>query len=465
MRQRFFTFISCLAAFVLVACGRIDTYITYDPVEMHEEPSRESGVVVKITCSPKPGHNEFDKKNRLLYWNGPRNNPIPLSVTKKDKKGEWGYVRIFSMEAREQFKGWLPLAEMLPCGGGLGDEVRDVYTARQNKVMLYRHPRAQSGEQTRLWLSKGDTVQVLSEEKGWVHVHKVTTYTNVDDPELYGWAQVAQLEPIGSFSANSVAAENRASGSGVKAGLSLDVWRLILIIGGVLSLLVFVVMVIPSRKRSKFMSDLVFKVLIGAALCAAGVWGTQHLSVDIMDALLVLVVPLLVYSIMYPLLYNSKIAPYWKYLYIVLAVVCSVLVFLPATRHLHGHGIQKAYFGVAVAALVFVLWRIWSIWKNVSKNVCPNCGYYASQHEGADVLDKEIRSNPRKVRESYSVHTGDKVTYSGYQEIKREAQYKTGFNTVTKVDVTRYYHCDHSCIKCGHSWRRTWTETDEETIG
>ena len=455
----------CLVAFALVACGKIETFITYDPVEMHGEPSRESDVVVKITCSPKPGSSEFDKKNRVLYWNGPQGNPIPLSVTKKDKSGGWGYVRIFSMEAREQFKGWLPLGEMLPCGGGLGDEVREVYTARQNKVMLYKHPSAHSGEQTRFWLNRGDTVQVLSADKGWVHVHRVSTYTNVDDPELYGWAQVAQLESIGSFSANSVAADNRAAESGIKAGLSLDIWRLILLIGGAASLLVFLVMIIPSRKRSKFMSDLVFKVLVGVALCAAGVWGTQHLSVDIMDSLLVLVVPLLVYSILYPLLYNSGFAPFWKYLYAVLAIACAVLVFLPATRHLHGHGIHKAYFGVAVAALVFVLWRILRIWKNVSKNVCPNCGYYASQQEGKDIVDHEERSEPWTERVSHSIHTGDKVTYSGYQEIKREAQYRTEFSTVTKVRVTRHYHCDFSCSKCGHSWRKTWTETEVETIG
>lgn len=455
-----------LAAAVLLwaACGKVQSYITYDPVEMHKEPSGESAVVVRISCSPKPGYHEFDKKARLLYWTGPRNNPIPLTVTKTDDSGAWGYVRIFSMDAREEFKGWLPLEKMLPCGGGLGDEVREVYTAKQNKVMLYKHPRAMGAEQTKFWLAKGDTVQVLSKGNGWVHVHKVTTYSHVDMPDLYGWAQVSQLEPIGTFSANSVAAENRAAQSGIKSGLPLAVWRIILTVGAAICLLVFVVMAFPARKRFKFMPDLVFKVLVGAGLCLAGVWGASHLSVDIMDALLVLVVPLLVYSLLYPLLYSSKVARVWKYLYVLLAVVCAVLVFLPATRHWHGHGIQKAYLGIAVAALAFVLWRIWSIWKTLFRSVCPHCGYYASQEEGEDILDKEVRSKPRKKRESVSIHIGDKVTMRGNVEISREPQYRTEFRTVTVCDVTRYYHCDYTCVRCGRTWRKTWTETEEEEI-
>ena len=449
----------------MTACGGREGYITYDPVQMHKEASLESAVVVNITCSPKPGYKEFDKKARLLYWNGPRNNPIPLPVTQKDKSGQWGYVRIFSTEAREEFKGWLPLEKMLPCGGGLGDEVREVYTAKQNKVMLYKHPRASIGEQTKFWLSQGDTVQVLSKEKGWAHVHKVVTYSNIDQPELYGWAQLSNLNPVGTFSANSVAADNRAAETGIKAGWSLEIWRIILIIGCGICLLVFVIMAIPAGKRSKFLPDVLFKVLAGAALCAAGVWGTQHLSVDIMDALLVLVVPLLVYSAMYPLLYINSFSRLWKYLYVPIAVVCAVLVFLPATRHWHGSGIHRAYFGVAVAALAFVLWQIWGIWKNAFKNICPHCGYYASHEEGQDILDKEVRSKPRKKIEAVSVYTGDKVTMRGNEEVSREPQYRTEHRTVMVQDVTRYYHCDFTCVSCSGTWQKTWVEKEEVTIG
>ncbi len=456
------TFILAFVATVVASCGSAEKYITYDPVQMHKEPSDGSPVVVNITCSPKPGYKEFDKKARLLYWTGPRNNPIPLTITKKE--GDWGYTRIFSMEAREEFKGWLPLEKMLPCGGGLGDEVREVYTAKQNKVMLYRHPKALGAEQTKFWLSQGDTVQVLSKVNGWAHVHKVVTYTHVDMPELYGWAQLSQLNAVGTFSANSVAAENRAAETGVKAGLSLDTWRTILMIGCAICLLVFVIMAFPARKRSKFMSDILLKVLVGAALCAAGVWGTQHLSVDIMDALLVLVVPLLIYSALYPLLYSSMFSRWWKYLYVLLAVVCAVMVFLPAMRHWHGNGIHKAYFGLAVAALAFVLWRIWAIWKNLFKSVCPHCGYYASHEEGENVLDKEVRSKPRQKIEAVKIYTGDKVTMRGDVEVSREAQYRTEYRTVMVQDVTRYYHCDFTCARCGETWQKTWVEKEEVTL-
>ena len=456
------TFILAFVAMLAAACGSVENYITYDPVQMHKEPSNGSPVVVNITCSPKPGYKEFDKKARLLYWTGPRNNPGPLTIPKKD--GDWGYTRIFSMEAREEFKGWLPLDKMLPCGGGLGDEAREVYTAKQNKVMLYRHPRATSGEQTKFWLSQGDTVQVLSKENGWAHVHKVVTYSHVDMPELYGWAQLSQLNAIGTFSANSVAAENRAAETGVKAGLSLDIWRTILMIGCAICLLVFVIMALPAWKRSKFTSDILLKVLIGAALCAAGIWGTQHLSVDIMDALLVLAVPLLIYSALYPLLYSRVFSRWWKYLYVLLAVVCAVIVFLPAMRHWHGNGIHKAYFGLAVAALAFVLWRIWAIWKNLFKSVCPHCGYYASHEEGQNVLDKEVRSKPRKKTEAVKIYTGDKVTMRGDVEVDREAQYRTEYRTVMVQDVTRYYHCDFTCARCGETWQKSWVEKEEVTL-
>ncbi|MBQ9411299.1 MAG: hypothetical protein IJU21_06790 [Bacteroidales bacterium] len=56
----------------------------------------------------------------------------------------------------------------------------------KHKVMLHKHPRAGAGEQTKFYLAKGDTVQVLSKEGSWLHVHKVSTYKKSDTPELYG---------------------------------------------------------------------------------------------------------------------------------------------------------------------------------------------------------------------------------------------------------------------------------------
>lgn len=452
-----------LTAVILCAasCGSIEDYITYDPVELHKEPSVESAVLVKITCSPKPGNNEFDKKANLLYWTGPRNNPVPLTITKKD--GEWGYIRVFSTRARQEFKGWLPLNEMLPCGTNWGGEKRETYSAKQNKVMLHKHPRAGAGEQTKFYLAKGDTVQVLSKEGSWLHVHKVTTYKKSDTPELYGWVPVSQMDPIGTFSANSVTAEIREAETGLKAGLPMEVWRSILMTGMIISLLVFVVLFGQARRRFKLMSDLFLKVLVGAALCAAGVWGTENLPVDIMDALLVLTVPLIIYAVMYPLLYSKKIAPKWRNLFAPLAAICAVLVFIPATRHFGAHGVQKAFLGVAVAALAFALWRIWIIYKRIPEDICPYCGYYAVPDEGEEVFDGETKSQR-------------KVTYEGNREISGVDTVTKDVNTgevistdhrtlvsqhyvrhVIEITHTKHYHRDRTCTGCGHVWRDTWT--------
>ena len=443
------------------ACGSIEDYITYDPVQLHKEPSKESAVLVKITCSPKPGNKEYDKKANLLYWTGPRNNPVPLTITKKD--GDWGYIRVFSTGARQEFKGWLPLNEMLPCGTNWGGEKRETYSAKQNKVMLYKHPRAGAAEQTKFYLAKGDTVQVLSKGNGWLHVHKVSTYKKSDAPELYGWVPVSQMNPIGTFSANSVTAESRAAEGGLKAGLSMDVWRSILMVGAFICLLVFLVLSGQARKRYKLASDLFFKVLVGAALCAAGVWGTANLPADIMDALLVITVPLIIYSALYPLLYSKKIAPKWRYMFAPLAAVCAVLVFIPATRHLGAHGVQKAFLGVAVAALAFALWRIWTIYKRIPEDICPYCGYYAVPDEGEDVFDGETKSE-RKVtyegeKEISGVDTVTKDVYTGeVQSTKHHTLVSQHYvRHIIRITHTRHFHRDRTCMGCGHVWHDTWT--------
>lgn len=37
--------------------------------------------------------------------------------------------------------------------------------------------------------------------------------------------------------------------------------------------------------------------------------------------------------------------------------------------------------------------------------------------------------------------------------------------TVKVRDVTRYYHCDFTCVNCGHTRKKTWEETEDETVG
>ena len=96
--------------------------------------------------------------------------------------------------------------------------------------------------------------------------------------------------------------------------------------------------------------------------------------------------------------------------------------------------------------------------------MCPHCGYYASHEEGENVLDKEVMSKPREKIEAVKIYTGDKVTMRGDVEVSREAQYRTEYRTVMVQDVTRYYHCDFTCARCGETWQKTWVEKEEVTL-
>ena len=452
-------------AMLASSCQVAQYYITYDTVQLHKEPSADSPVVVNITCSPKPGYDEFNRKSRLLYWNGPRKNPIPLALTKTDKSGEWGYLNIYSTGARENFRGWLPLNQMLFCGTGSANEKMEACTARQNKVMLYKHPKAVAGEQTKFWLSKGDTVQVSARENGWAHVHKVTTYTAIDDVKLYGWVQEKQLEPMESFSVNSQKAQKRADTSegGIRDGLKLEQWRIILAIGAALALLVAILYAGKAKKRGRFGADIVFKVGLSAVLAAGAVWGTYKLSVDFMDVVLVLVVPMLIYSFMYPLLYINSVNQKWSPLFLVVAGTATILVFLPSIRNFRGYGTAMVYFGMAATAAAFALWRIWRTYKKVPRYICPQCGCYGDHEEGPDVLDKVTRGKPRRVTRSQSRHVGDVVTYRGDKEVSREGKYVTEYYTEIVVTVTKYFHRDRTCIVCGHMWQEKWTTNEEES--
>ena len=53
----------------------------------------------------------------------------------------------------------------------------------------------------------------------------------------------------------------------------------------------------------------------------------------------------------------------------------------------------------------------------------------------------------------------------GDVEVSREPQYRTEHITVIVQDVTRYYHCDFTCGRCGETWKKTWVEKEEVTIG
>ena len=52
----------------------------------------------------------------------------------------------------------------------------------------------------------------------------------------------------------------------------------------------------------------------------------------------------------------------------------------------------------------------------------------------------------------------------GDVEVSREAQYRTEYRTVMVQDVTRYYHCDFTCARCGETWQKTWVEKEEVTL-
>lgn len=208
-----------LLLLALAGCSKPHLYITYDTVQVHQEPSEQSGVLATISCAPKPAGYRETPRSKILYWTGINNAPWPLAVIKTDKSKQWGYISILFLEARKNVRGWILLEGLLDCGTGEAKEPQ--YTVNQDKVMLYKHPRAAAAEQTKIWLHGGEAVQVLSKEEGWVHV---------TSGQAFGWVQLSQLEPIAE--------------ADKKAGY---IW--IIIAGCVLALAVSIFIVLRFRKK------------------------------------------------------------------------------------------------------------------------------------------------------------------------------------------------------------------------
>lgn len=103
-----------LLLLALAGCSKPHLYITYDTVQVHQDPSEESGVLATISCAPRPARYRETPKSKVLYWTGADNTPRPLAVIKTDKSKQWGYVSLLFLEARKNVRGWVQLSQLEP---------------------------------------------------------------------------------------------------------------------------------------------------------------------------------------------------------------------------------------------------------------------------------------------------------------------------------------------------------------
>ena len=218
-------------------------------------------------------------------------------------------------------------------------------------------------------------------------------------------------------------------------------------LGGV-ALVLFVVFLYPTIRRSKFW-NLVLMLLYAGLLLLCGKY-------CIMPTWIMMVaIPFMAYVVCYPLLYTSLSRSY-VWLACVLAVGASALYLWPYVGVVdeNGFGLMRLVLwvlmvGVSLGVIIFLT-------NGNSEDVCPHCGYFASHKRG----DRRL--------------TGSEVSYGSetdtvYDGTTRSYSYSNNTETVTKhyhdeqyetKTVTKHYDVDRTCMRCG---KRFVTKTSSES--
>ena len=205
--------------------------ISYDPIQLHEEPSENSEVTQLLSLtggSPRGCFDGFEEGPKRIKVDL-HNRPVPVGVRKMDTTGQWGYIKEWFPDG---IKGWVKMADVLWCGTGADNELWPAYTVKGKSTEMYRHQRKTNEAVVHYnTLNQGDTVRLLEKRGSWAHVKQFKRGKDYVDFNRLGWVPMSELKWLDSLSVayvervhgdklktdKAVAAERKAQAAQAKA--------------------------------------------------------------------------------------------------------------------------------------------------------------------------------------------------------------------------------------------------------
>lgn len=451
----FFLMLSCLLA---VSCAKDDKYegyyITYDEVEVREQPSEDAPAVLKLICINRPGSYKKAEGDVPCAFVADNNGPSPIGVKQIDESGKWGYIDE-SIPLILHWKGWIPLDKMIPCGTQEDDEVVPVYEVCEDGLEMYRHPEENSKDKVLAYnIKKGDKVQLRASKGGWSFVSWMFCSDSGEELEKFGWVPTKSLAQVEAVSRGKIKEEVYGKmlekTQDKRVGINtITILRKIFLGACILSLLFTLVFLIPGIRRKLWLASLVwmpgFTIFLFMGYYLTG-------APALVYALLIV---LAAYTLTYPLRYRRRASgyslPFW-----ILSVGGS-LVALVFLKFFSGGHLIGNILAVAFDMVVVVLLTSW-ITAKVEHYICPHCDFYAG-HPRIRVDDGgETVAHGTESWDEFD-HSSTRTNWLG-ERIKTN-YYKRHYETV--VYIVHHYTIVRKCLGCGKEILEHKTSTRKPT--
>ena len=437
----FFLLLSCLLAVSCANDGKYEGYyITYDEVEVRESPSEDAPVVLKLICKNRPRSYKQAEGDVPCAFVADNNGPSPIGVKKIDESGKWGYIEEH-IPLILNWKGWLPLDQMLPCGTQADDEIVPTYEVREDGIDMYKHPEENSKDRVQaIKIKEGEKVLLRATKGRWSFVSRLLYSKDGTELEKFGWVRtksLAQVDAITRKELKEAVYGNMLDKSmdqriGINA---VSLLRKIFLGACILGLLFTLLFLVPGIRRKLWFSTLLwmpgFTVLLFMGYYLTG-------APALVYALLIVA---MAYVITHPLRYrrsaNGYYLPFW-----IISVGGSViaLIFL---KFLSGGHLILNIFAFAFDVVVIALLTSW-ITSRIERYICPHCGFYAG-HPKIRVDDGgETISRGYDTWDEFD-HSSTRTDWMGKKIITN--YYKRHYETVYYIN--HHYTVVRQCLGCG----------------
>ena len=448
-RLLFLLIVFCL---LVVSCGENGPYeayyITYDEVDVHELPSEDSEVVLKLICINRPSSYKQEEGVPPTAFAADNAGPSPIGIRKVDESGKWGYIEE-SVPLILNWKGWVPLDKMLPCGTREDDEVVPTYELVEDGVIMYRHP--EENDRDKVFTSKlhkGDKVLLRSSGKGWSFVSRLTYSESGKELEKFGWVRTSSLSKVESVSR----AELKGKALGTMQDKTKDrriainfttVLRKVFLVASILALVILLAFLIPGIRRKLWL-----ETFLWLPACALLLFMGYYLTgaPALVYALLVVVAA---YALTYPLRFAHRASTY--YFPFLGVSIGGSLVVLFVLKFLSGGHLLLNLIAFVFDLAVIVLLAQW-ITTKVELLICPHCDFYARHPRIRTDDEGETVVKGTESWDSYDYST-KRTNFWGETVITN--YYKRHYST--RYYIEHHYTRVYQCLRCGEEIRRPRT--------
>lgn len=418
-----------LLALLLTACTddtAVKYYIAYDDIEMYTSPSDTAQLIGTI------GGGVGRRK-----------------VSQIDSTGQWGVLKGRVKGSVQQ--GWCRLEDMVYCGSNNPADTQDYYVVAVEKSPLYKHAKVNKKD-IYGGLQKGDTVAATETNGKWVHIHHINYSKGGKRKDHYGWIQLsslARIEPISEEKLENQAIERTiaSDGNGTAKQTIHNIYRWAFVAAGIIAALLVILLMVSASRRKK-----VFNLLL--MLPIAGLLVAFGLDMKMMTVIFLPLIPLMAYTLAYPLLYTNNPRRF-GYLFAILTILLTGFYSFFVTDVLGDGGFNFWHLLLCIIVLVACCAESHFIYKRIEPDICPHCGYWARHEKGHwGVTDSNT---------THSTHTEDRfVRREEHMDYATNTKHITEHYQREKVDVattTSQHSRTRTCQRCGKQYENTRNST------